>query len=55
MKSYKAICTCSHQFQDSTYGKGVRVCTPTVKVSADKVNRDVRCTVCGKLHTVKND
>lgn len=42
-----------YQYVKLTYLK--RVCTPTVKVSADKVNRDVRCTVCGKLHTVKND
>lgn len=52
--SYKIKCTCKHEFQDKTYGSGVRVATPTVKVSADKSNRDVRCTVCGKIHTTKN-
>lgn len=37
-------CTCQHEWQDKTYGKGMRVCNPTAKKSGDKVI--YRCTVC---------
>lgn len=34
-------CTCAHEFQDKTYGKGMRVFNPSEKGKP-------RCTVCGK-------
>ena len=34
-------CTCTHEFQDKTYGKRMRVCNETKGSRA-------RCTVCGK-------
>lgn len=33
-------CTCSHEFQDSRYGKGKRVHNPAKKGAV------IRCTVC---------
>lgn len=52
MKSYKSHCDCKHEFQDKEHGKGVRVCNPT-KGSVPQGSKQVRCTVCSKLHTVK--
>ena len=36
-------CVCTHEFQDSKYGKGMRVHTNTMKTPLGKV---FRCTVC---------
>lgn len=33
-------CSCNHEFQDKTYGKGMRVKNKTLK--------GCRCTVCNK-------
>lgn len=41
-------CTCSHQYQDTKYGKQQRVHNPTKKTVGDRVVQ--RCTVCGKEH-----
>jgi hypothetical protein len=44
-------CTCTHAFQDSLYGKFIRVVTPTLK-NFDPVAKKYttfRCTVCGSL------
>ena len=35
-------CTCTHEFQDATYGKGMRVMNPI------KDGTGYRCSVCGK-------
>lgn len=35
-------CSCTHEFQDAKYGKGIRVFNETA-------NNDYRCTVCGQL------
>lgn len=40
-------CTCKHEFQDATYGKGMRVTNPVGKTAAT-----VRCTVCSAIHNV---
>lgn len=37
-------CSCSHEYQDSVYGKGKRVANAAPKQDGD------RCTVCGKVH-----
>jgi len=37
-------CTCSHEYQDKKYGKGMRVHNKAPKVDKDKGRR---CTVCG--------
>lgn len=37
-------CTCKHDFQDKTYGKGNRVAN-----TLDKTGGGARCTVCGKV------
>ena len=45
MASKKMACTCKHDFQDKTYGKGIRVhalCGP-------QPQKDCGCTVCGKI------
>lgn len=39
-------CTCNHEFQDETYGKGMRVFNPIGKGSNQGDN--YICTVCGK-------
>jgi hypothetical protein len=38
-----APCTCSHEYQDQKYGKGMRVFTP--KMPSGKLS-GWRCTVC---------
>jgi len=49
----KVLCNCKHEFQDSKYGKQVRVATPINK-SFDIITQKLRlvcCTVCGKSHS----
>jgi hypothetical protein len=36
-------CHCQHEFQDSKYGKGMRVHTPTKKSPEGSI---FRCTIC---------
>jgi hypothetical protein len=43
-------CNCKSEFQDETYGKGVRVATPCG--SPPSSARSVRCTVCGKEYSI---
>lgn len=38
----KTKCTCSSEYQDRVYGKGIRIANETGKTNT------VRCTVCGK-------
>ena len=45
-------CLCKNEFQDKTYGEGMRVATVTAKQNDVSKTADVRCTVCGKVHTV---
>ena len=52
MKSFKVLCRCSHEFQDKTYGKNVRVANLTTKKYPDGTI-DVRCTVCNTIHKQK--
>lgn len=35
-------CSCSHEFQDNTYGKGMRL----HNLAAE--GKEIRCTICGK-------
>lgn len=46
----KHKCTCTHTYQDELHGKQVRVCTPCKSTS--QTTRDIRCTVCQKIHTI---
>lgn len=41
-------CTCQHDFQDKTYGKGMRVHNVTPKSKAN-------CTVCSNAKTVDHE
>ena len=40
-------CTCQSEFQDKTYGKGMRV------HSEKKEGREAKCTICGKVKSNK--
>lgn len=46
-------CTCTHEFQDKTYGKSMRVMNPTGKFGKGGKDGTHRCTVCKKNHTKK--
>jgi len=48
----KVLCNCTHEVQDELYGKNVRVANATLKQN-DK-QREVRCTVCKKIHNVNH-
>lgn len=52
MKSYKVICKCKHDFQDKVHGTNIRVANPC-KGCNTPGQTNVRCTVCGQVHTVK--
>ena len=41
-------CSCKHEYQDKTYGKGRRVFNECVK---DRKHTGWRCTVCGAKTT----
>lgn len=45
-------CTCSNAYQDSRYGKGVRVANPVDKSRKGGSGRITQavCTVCGAIH-----
>jgi hypothetical protein len=45
-------CSCKSEFQDKEYGTGVRVVTLTQRYDAISGKADVKCTVCGKTHTI---
>ena len=45
------ICTCEHTQQDTLHGKNRRVANLTSKIPSDGT-REVRCTVCKKIHVV---
>lgn len=44
-------CDCRHDFQDERYGAGRRVANLRAKIEKDE--REVRCTVCGRIHKIK--
>lgn len=44
------ICTCTHDYQDSVYGKQKRVCNPIGKDAKGTSDGTHKCTVCGKKH-----
>jgi hypothetical protein len=50
----RVACTCSHDFQDKTYGRGVRVANLVNKAKGGvpKGQAVVRCTVCSKEQTI---
>lgn len=41
-------CSCTHEFQDQTYGQGMRVMNPAGKAGGEA--KFYHCTVCGKEH-----
>jgi hypothetical protein len=45
-------CTCSHEYQDTRYGEGIRVASATAKQDVKNDRVDVRCTVCSKVKTI---
>ena len=45
-------CSCVHEVQDQMYGAQMRVANATEKQN-DK-QREVRCTVCKKIHNVNH-
>lgn len=47
----KQFCKCKSEFQDTQYGKGIRICNPTTRGTLD--TRVVRCTVCNSEHSIK--
>jgi len=49
--TYKIKCKCNHTFQDTTYGTGVRIATPTTRTPSPSTI-EVRCTVCGSSQVV---
>jgi hypothetical protein len=49
----KVNCVCKHEYQDKEHGAGVRIANATQKATDKTV--DVRCTVCGKIHTVNKE
>ena len=51
-QTLKSACNCKNEFQDKTYGKGVRVCTPVRKKNPLQEQQG-RCTVCLRVHDVK--
>lgn len=40
-----AKCNCDHEYQDKTYGKGMRVMNPIITKGNNKA---FRCTICTK-------
>lgn len=44
-------CDCKSEFQDKTYGAGIRVANQVVTKSGTE--KRGRCTICGKEHTEK--
>lgn len=42
-------CTCSSEFQDKTYGKGIRL--HIMKQKTKGRDPDYTCTVCGKVRS----
>lgn len=40
-------CTCENEFQDKTYGKGMRVHNPGGKSGTKDSNLKMICTCCG--------
>lgn len=42
-------CTCKHEYQDRTYGKGNRV----MNLKQGKSIKSVKCTVCNHEHQIK--
>lgn len=53
----KVLCSCkgqSAEFQDRTYGKDVRIANFVTKSEKSGLTKvDVRCTCCGKLHSIE--
>lgn len=49
--TYKIKCKCNHKFQDETYGKSIRIATPTTRTPSPNTI-EVRCTVCGSPQVV---
>lgn len=45
METTTKQCSCKHDFQDKTYGKGNRL------MNECKDGKAFRCTICGKEHS----
>lgn len=45
-------CNCKHEFQDQTYGQGLRVHTHSGKKDQDSI---YYCTVCGDKKNITKD
>lgn len=45
-------CTCVHEQQDALHGKGIRLMNALKTKDPKDPRREVRCTVCSKIHTI---
>lgn len=50
----KVACGCKNEFQDRAYGQGVRIANRTQKSKSPQETTVVRCTSCGREHSVNN-
>jgi hypothetical protein len=51
MKTIARIkCSCQHEQQDEMYGKNIRIANVCKTNNPKDSARDVRCTVCSKIH-----
>lgn len=48
--SYRFLCTCTNEYQDTMYGKGMRLFNEKFAIyrTDDGLCLDYRCTVCGR-------
>ena len=48
------VCDCVSEYQDTVYGKQHRVANPVNRLQKDGIYA-VKCTVCGKVHTLSGN
>lgn len=46
-------CTCTHEYQDSIYGKQMRVMNPQGKLDKGSAKGTHKCSVCSRFYTIK--
>lgn len=48
------MCQCKHEFQDQTYGKGMRVMNRKGKNKEIKTGKckEAKCTCCARIHEI---
>lgn len=48
----RVACSCKHEWQDRTYGNGVRIANKVDKANLPKGQIKVRCSVCTKEQVI---